>query len=71
MDKSIEVQAREFARDIRDNYDHDEDPHRYGNADTQCRRCLAETFLSRLDKLIVRPKSDKLGWRCTFLRPRK
>jgi hypothetical protein len=38
-----EEQLREALRDIRDNYDHDEDAHKYG---TGCRCCIADAALS-------------------------
>ena len=47
----LEKEARAFAHDIESNYDHDEDAHRYGHQDTQCRCCIAEAFLKRLDIL--------------------
>lgn len=44
-DMAAEVlRLREFARDIRDNYDHDEDAHRHN---TCCRKCEAEHFIGR------------------------
>lgn len=48
---TIEYAAREFARDIANNYDHDADAHRYGHADTQCRCCIAEAFLASLPSM--------------------
>lgn len=41
LEKKIEA-LKELARDIRDNWDHDDDAHRYG---TSCRVCMATEVL--------------------------
>ena len=43
-DRIVALEA--FARDVRDNYDCDEDAHRYGYADTQCRCCMATALIA-------------------------
>ena len=40
---------REFARDIRDNYDHEECYHRNGMAGMCCRVCKAEAVLAKAE----------------------
>jgi hypothetical protein len=36
-----------FVKDCRDNFDHEDDAHKYGYADSQCRCCMAEKLIGK------------------------
>lgn len=52
------TRARETMRDFAENYDHDEDAHRYR---TSCRVCDAEEAKSEIDAVLTEPVEEDTG----------